>query len=252
MYINLWHCRRHMTIALPKNELDDVEISHKFSISGREFYFKIHGFRNYGDVYELDCLAAKEGSTISGLLAGVMATASAGLQCGVPLEAIAEEWKEKRFEPSGHTENPGIPYAKSILDYLGQYLEHYRAVFPPEEKTPFKARCEVSSDAPLVTHKFSLGGHKGYLTFATEPPFGFIRLIMAREGSAINGLLEGLSGTATLCLQYGVSPEALFRRWKGLRFPPSGVDAVVGEYASVVDYAARYIANAERKMVQHN
>ncbi len=225
---------------------DETAITHKFDVYGHEFYFKVHGSRGHGDAYKLDCVPTKESAIVSGLLRSVMATASAGLQHGVPLEAIAAEWKGKRFEPSGHTENPGIPYAKSILDYLGQYLEHYRAVFPPKEKALLQTRREVPPDTPAQTHKFDLQGYEGYLTFSAEPPFMFIRLTMAREGSPINGLLEGFSSTATLCLQYGVPAKALFRKWEENIFPPSGWDPVVGKYASVVDYAAKFLVKEER------
>ncbi len=225
---------------------DETAITHKFCVYGHEFYFKVHGFRCHGDVYELDCVPTKESAIVSGLLRSVMATASAGLQHGVPLEAIAAEWKGKRFEPSGHTENPGIPYAKSILDYLGQYLEHYQAVFPPEKREPLPQRKEVPQDSHMLTHKFSLAGHEGYLTFAIEPLLEFIRLRIAKEGSFVNGLAEGLSDTATLCIQYGVPPGALLKRWKGIKFPPSGVDSAIGKYTSVVDYAAKFLVKDER------
>ena len=57
------------------------------------------------------------------------------LQYGVPLEALVEKFSHTRFEPSGFTKNPEIPYAKSITDYIFRWLaakflsaEHQEAV----------------------------------------------------------------------------------------------------------------------------
>ena len=65
---------------------------------------------------------AKEGSTLSGLMDGFALTFSIGLQYGVPLKALVDKLVNTRFEPSGWTGNPAIPYAKSILDYLARWL----------------------------------------------------------------------------------------------------------------------------------
>jgi ribonucleoside-diphosphate reductase alpha chain len=40
----------------------------------------------------------------------------------VPLEALVEKFSHVRFEPSGFTKNPEIPYAKSLTDYIFRYL----------------------------------------------------------------------------------------------------------------------------------
>jgi len=57
------------------------------------------------------------------------------MQYGVPLEALVEKFSHVRFEPSGFTKNPEIPYAKSITDYIFRWLaskflslEHQEAV----------------------------------------------------------------------------------------------------------------------------
>jgi ribonucleoside-diphosphate reductase alpha chain len=47
---------------------------------------------------------------------------SMALQYGVPLEALVEKFSHVRFEPSGFTKNPEIPYAKSITDYIFRWL----------------------------------------------------------------------------------------------------------------------------------
>ena len=47
---------------------------------------------------------------------------SMSLQYGVPLDALVSKFGHVRFEPSGFTKNPEIPYAKSITDYIFRFL----------------------------------------------------------------------------------------------------------------------------------
>jgi ribonucleoside-diphosphate reductase alpha chain len=65
---------------------------------------------------------AKEGSTLSGFMDGFALSVSIGLQYGVPLKALVDKFINTRFEPAGYTGHPAIPYAKSVLDYLGRWL----------------------------------------------------------------------------------------------------------------------------------
>ena len=46
----------------------------------------------------------------------------AGLQHGVPLRLLCDKFSRTRFEPYGFTENPEIPRASSIMDYLFRWL----------------------------------------------------------------------------------------------------------------------------------
>ena len=65
---------------------------------------------------------AKEGSTISGLMDTIATMTSIALQYGVPLKALVDKFSHTRFEPSGFTNNPEIPMAKSIMDYVFRWL----------------------------------------------------------------------------------------------------------------------------------
>lgn len=71
---------------------------------------------------ELFITMAKEGSTISGLMDAFATAVSFSLQYGVPLKFLADKFTHVRFEPSGWTGNPQIPYAKSIMDYIFRWL----------------------------------------------------------------------------------------------------------------------------------
>jgi ribonucleoside-diphosphate reductase alpha chain len=65
---------------------------------------------------------AKEGSTISGLMDSVAILTSIALQYGVPLKALVDKFSHTRFEPAGFTQNPEIPFAKSVIDYVFRWL----------------------------------------------------------------------------------------------------------------------------------
>jgi ribonucleoside-diphosphate reductase alpha chain len=44
------------------------------------------------------------------------------LQYGVPLEVYVNKFSHTRFEPMGHTKNPDIRIAKSLVDYIFRWL----------------------------------------------------------------------------------------------------------------------------------
>src|ERR1700688_1033261 len=113
---------------------------------------------------ELFIRMAKEGSPISGLMDSFATAISHGLQYGVPLKFFVDKFSHVRFEPSGWTGNPQVPYAKSIMDYIFRWMgikflgPEYagpegggaRVLRPPEpqpqQALPFDP---VVSDAPL-------------------------------------------------------------------------------------------------------
>jgi ribonucleoside-diphosphate reductase alpha chain len=45
------------------------------------------------------------------------------LQYGVPVTELCKKFAHSRFEPSGFTQNPDIPIAKSIVDYIFRWLD---------------------------------------------------------------------------------------------------------------------------------
>jgi ribonucleoside-diphosphate reductase alpha chain len=96
-------------------------ITHKFSIGGHEGYLTV-GLYEDGDPGELFITMAKEGSTISGLMDAFATAISYALQYGVPLKFFVDKFSHVRFEPSGWTGNPTVPYAKSIMDYIFRWL----------------------------------------------------------------------------------------------------------------------------------
>src|SRR5260370_38568093 len=65
---------------------------------------------------------AKGGSLVSVLMDSFATVISFNLQYGVPLKFLVDKFSHVRFEPSGFTGNPQIPYAKSIMDYIFRWL----------------------------------------------------------------------------------------------------------------------------------
>ncbi|MBX3413257.1 MAG: vitamin B12-dependent ribonucleotide reductase [Pirellulales bacterium] len=110
--------------ATPRRErLADTRrsITHKFNVAGHEGYITV-GLYDDGRPGELFITMAKEGSTIGGLMDCFGTAVSMSLQYGVPLEVYVSKFSHTRFEPMGHTKNPDIRIAKSIVDYIFRWL----------------------------------------------------------------------------------------------------------------------------------
>ena len=97
-------------------------ITHKFSIGGHEGYITAGKYEDgtVGEIFLTDI--GKEGSTMRGLLNAFATAISLGLQYGVPLETFVRKFSYMRFEPEGMTQNPEIPFAKSMPDYIMRWL----------------------------------------------------------------------------------------------------------------------------------
>jgi ribonucleoside-diphosphate reductase alpha chain len=136
-------------VSAPRRErLPDTRqsVTHKFSVAGHEGYITV-GLYPDGRPGELFITMAKEGSTIGGLMDCFGTSVSMSLQYGVPLEVYVNKFSHTRFEPMGHTKNPDIPIAKSIVDYLFRWLgitflpgyrEQNRAIPTAMPGDPFK------------------------------------------------------------------------------------------------------------------
>jgi len=96
-------------------------ITHKFVIAGHEGYLTVGLYEN-NQPGEIFLRMAKEGSTVSGLMDTIATMTSISLQYGVPLRALVDKFSHTRFEPAGFTNNPSIPIAKSVMDYVFRYL----------------------------------------------------------------------------------------------------------------------------------
>jgi ribonucleoside-diphosphate reductase alpha chain len=64
----------------------------------------------------------KQGSSTSGLLDSYTMALSAGLLHHVPLAELLRPGLDLLFTPNGHTDDPEIPRARSVVDYLARRL----------------------------------------------------------------------------------------------------------------------------------
>jgi ribonucleoside-diphosphate reductase alpha chain len=166
-------------------------ITHKFQIAGHEGYITV-GMYEDGKPGEIFLVMAKEGSTISGLMDAFATSISMALQYGVPLEALVEKFSHVRFEPSGFTKNPEIPYAKSITDYIFRWLaskflsaEHQEAVGVQASETSLKPHSgpvtPVSGQADRAPG--TPGPGAAMRPQSDAPPCHYCGSIMIRNGS---------------------------------------------------------------------
>jgi len=96
-------------------------LTHKFNVAGHEGYLTV-GLYEDGQPGELFITMSKEGSTIGGVMDSLGTATSVALQYGVPISSLVSKFSHQRFEPAGMTENPDIPFAKSLVDYIFRWL----------------------------------------------------------------------------------------------------------------------------------
>jgi len=115
-----------MVISNPRQILPTTRrsVTHKFAIAGHEGYLTIGLFED-GSPGEIFIKVSKEGSTLSGLIQGFCRAFSLALQYGLSVQDAVDRFRGMRFDPMGPTNNPDIPEASSILDYVARYLELY-------------------------------------------------------------------------------------------------------------------------------
>ena len=106
-------------------------------------------------------------------------------------------------------------------------------------------RRELPDTRTSLTHKFSIGGTKGYVTVGQfddgQPGEVFIQL--AQAGSTVNRLMDTVGTLLSLCVQYGVPLDTLVKKFTHVRFEPEGLtrNPDIPMAKSVIDYIARWL-----------
>lgn len=103
---------------LPKHRQSHT---HKFRIADFHGFYTIGEFED-GRPGEIFIKASKQGSTLSGIFDSLSRSVSYGLQYGVPLKAFIESMVDRKFAPSGVTDDPEIRTASSPVDYIFRRL----------------------------------------------------------------------------------------------------------------------------------
>jgi ribonucleoside-diphosphate reductase alpha chain len=170
---------------------DCKSVRHKFQFAGQKGY--IHtGFYDDDKVGEIFIRMAKEGSTVSGLMDTIATLTSIALQYGVPLAALVSKFSHVRFEPSGFTSNPDVPYAKSLTDYIFRYLGN-RFLTKEEQEIagllPAGHNAEaIPAGAPAAAEQLdgtrrATAENRAFQLQSDAPACHYCGAIMARDGS---------------------------------------------------------------------
>src|SRR5208283_5455820 len=180
---------------LSRRKLPDERhsITHKFDIAGHEGYITV-GMYEDGNPGEIFITMSKQGSTISGLMDSFATAISFALQYGVPLQFLVDKFSHMRFEPSGFTKNPQIPYAKSIIDYLFRWMaskfldeEAKREVGIIESEKTLSAKSDAAHApvAPVASLRDGKDGslRQAFINQADAPPCPDCGSIMVRNGA---------------------------------------------------------------------
>jgi ribonucleoside-diphosphate reductase alpha chain len=106
-------------------------------------------------------------------------------------------------------------------------------------------RHRLPDERAAITHKFSIGGHEGYITaglYEDGQP-GEIFITMSKEGSTISGLMDALATSVSMALQYGVPLRVLVEKFTHMRFEPSGFtnNREIPIAKSICDYIFRWL-----------
>jgi ribonucleoside-diphosphate reductase alpha chain len=172
------------------------------------------------------------------------------------IEAYTESWKLGIKAVAIYRDNSK---RSQPLSAAGKKEEEKAAVPDP---TPLKAVADVAAPAHQelfggtkrrklpaernsITHKFSIGGHEGYITVGMykDGHPGEIFIKMAKEGSTLSGIMDAFALSVSISLQYGVPMRALVDKFVNSRFEPSGYtgNPEIRYAKSIVDYIGRWL-----------
>jgi ribonucleoside-diphosphate reductase alpha chain len=109
-------------------------------------------------------------------------------------------------------------------------------------------RRRMPRERQSITHKFSIGGHEGYITAGMyeDGTIGEIFLTdIGKEGSTLRGMMNAFATAISLSLQYGVPLETLVRKFSYMRFEPEGMTSnpEIPFSKSLPDYIMRWLAS---------
>src|SRR5512138_1976280 len=176
----------------------------------------------------------------------------------------------QQFIPGAISQTVNIPNAATPEDIETAYLEAWKlglkaiAVYrdgckrsqplntkgkddAKAEKPPERlARRRLPDERRAVTHKFSIGGHEGYMTVGMyeDGTPGELFVTMAKEGSVVSGLMDNFATMISMSLQYGVPLKVLADKFSHTRFEPSGFtgNPEIPIAKSITDYIFRWLA----------
>ncbi|MEA2314286.1 MAG: ribonucleoside-diphosphate reductase alpha chain, partial [Solirubrobacteraceae bacterium] len=109
-------------------------------------------------------------------------------------------------------------------------------------------RNRMPRERQSITHKFSIGGHEGYITAGMYPDGSVGEIFLTdigKEGSTLRGMMNSFATAISIALQYGVPLETLVRKFSYMRFEPEGItgNPEIPFAKSMPDYIMRWLAS---------
>jgi ribonucleoside-diphosphate reductase alpha chain len=133
------------------------------------------------------------------------------------------------------------PLSRSAEEAIEKAVTEALAKAPPK-------RRRMPRERQSITHKFSIGGHEGYITAGMyeDGTIGEIFLTdIGKEGSTLRGMMNSFATAISISLQYGVPLETLVRKFSYMRFEPEGMTSnpEIPFAKSMPDYIMRWLAS---------
>jgi ribonucleoside-diphosphate reductase alpha chain len=163
------------------------------------------------------------------------------------MQAYIESWKMGLKAVAIYRDNSkrSQPLSAAGQKKDDKKTEGVAATEPVQRELFRRQREKMPTERASVTHKFSVGGHEGYLTVGMylDGRPGEIFIKMSKEGSTLSGVMDGLALTVSLGLQYGVPLKVFVDKLVNTRFEPSGItpNPNIRFVSSVLDYIARWL-----------
>ncbi len=109
-------------------------------------------------------------------------------------------------------------------------------------------RRRMPRERQSITHKFSIGGHEGYITAGMYPDGSVGEIFLTdigKEGSTLRGMMNSFATAISIALQYGVPLETLVQKFSYMRFEPEGItgNPEIPFAKSMPDYIMRWLAS---------
>lgn len=156
-----------------------------------------------------------------------------GWKLGLKALAIYRDGS-KRTQPLNTGKEDGSKKEGQSTAMEGQWI-----VYQPQRK-------KLADERQALTHKFSIGGHEGYITVGLyeDGRPGEVFITMSKEGSTISGIMDAFATSVSLNLQYGVPLQVLVDKFTYMRFEPSGftTNKQIPMVKSIMDYIFRWLA----------
>jgi ribonucleoside-diphosphate reductase alpha chain len=162
------------------------------------------------------------------------------------MEAYLESWRLGLKSVAIYRDNS--KRIQPLSSSTGKGEKKATAAAPPQiiEKIVNRpVRHKLPDERHSITHKFSIGGHEGYITaglYEDGMP-GEVFISMAKEGSTISGLMDSFATAISFSLQYGVPLKFLVDKFSHVRFEPSGWtgNSQIPYAKSIMDYIFRWL-----------